>query len=260
MTCENSAEQNSLPMDLPTLMSSAAASRARTSHSLESALASKVRDLVSGGNTRGSLANYDRASSSWKTSQACLVSGWEPFAETWPRSGMMQSGTVCQLPPSAPLTDGIVSGLLPTPNTMDHLGPRSPEAYARAKTAGGCSNLKDYVQFHMLPTQSATSYGSNQGGAAGRVGPVRHSLESMARHNLWPTPTTRDWKSGCASQETRERNARPLSEEVGGALNPTWVEWLMGFPLGWTDLKDWATRSSRKSPRSSVAPSSQQKD
>jgi DNA (cytosine-5)-methyltransferase 1 len=23
----------------------------------------------------------------------------------------------------------------------------------------------------------------------------------------------------------------------GGQLNPTWVEWLMGFPLGWTDLK-----------------------
>lgn len=21
-----------------------------------------------------------------------------------------------------------------------------------------------------------------------------------------------------------------------GKLNPTWVEWLMGFPLGWTEL------------------------
>ena len=27
------------------------------------------------------------------------------------------------------------------------------------------------------------------------------------------------------------------SEEINGALNPTWVEWLMGFPLGWTDLQ-----------------------
>jgi hypothetical protein len=24
---------------------------------------------------------------------------------------------------------------------------------------------------------------------------------------------------------------------AGGKLNPTWVEWLMGWPLGWTDLK-----------------------
>ena len=51
------------------------------------------------------------------------------------------------------------------------------------------------------------------------------------------TPTARDWKSGKASQKTMDRNARPLSEQIGGSLNPTWVEWLMGWPLGWTDLK-----------------------
>lgn len=33
-----------------------------------------------------------------------------------------------------------------------------------------------------------------------------------------------------------EKNARPLSETIGGSLNPTWVEWLMGFLLGWTEL------------------------
>ena len=50
------------------------------------------------------------------------------------------------------------------------------------------------------------------------------------------TPTARDWKSGKASQATMERNSRPLSEQIGGSLNPAWVEWLMGWPLGWTDL------------------------
>ena len=29
--------------------------------------------------------------------------------------------------------------------------------------------------------------------------------------------------------------------ESGGKLNPRWVEWLMGWPLGWTDLKPLAT-------------------
>jgi hypothetical protein len=28
-----------------------------------------------------------------------------------------------------------------------------------------------------------------------------------------------------------------LATQVGGKLNPEWVEWLMGWPLGWTDLK-----------------------
>jgi hypothetical protein len=58
------------------------------------------------------------------------------------------------------------------------------------------------------------------------------------------TPTARDWRSGKASQATMERNSRPLSEQIGGSLNPTWVEWLMGFPLGWTDLKPLATDKS----------------
>jgi hypothetical protein len=28
-----------------------------------------------------------------------------------------------------------------------------------------------------------------------------------------------------------------LADQVGGQLNPTWVEWLMRWPIGWTDLK-----------------------
>ena len=51
------------------------------------------------------------------------------------------------------------------------------------------------------------------------------------------TPLARDWRSGKASQATHDRNSRPLSEQIGGSLNPTWVEWLMGWPIGWTDLK-----------------------
>jgi DNA (cytosine-5)-methyltransferase 1 len=43
-----------------------------------------------------------------------------------------------------------------------------------------------------LPTPSAVSYGSNQGGGAGRTGPVRHSLDALARLELLPTTTGRD--------------------------------------------------------------------
>ncbi len=67
----------------------------------------------------------------------------------------------------------------------------------------------------------------------------RSALERITRGSgfgLWATPTARDWRSGKASQATMERNSRPLSEQIGGLLSPTWVEWLMGWPLGWTDL------------------------
>jgi hypothetical protein len=57
------------------------------------------------------------------------------------------------------------------------------------------------------------------------------SLQQAVR--LWPTPTARDWRSGKASEMTHQKNSRPLSEEIGGSLNPTWVDWLMHWPLEW---------------------------
>jgi DNA (cytosine-5)-methyltransferase 1 len=59
-------------------------------------------------------------------------------------------------------------------------------------------------------------------------------LEDRVSMDRWATPTTRDHKSGKASQATHDRNSRPLSEQVGDRLNPTWVEWLMGWPIDWT--------------------------
>ena len=58
---------------------------------------------------------------------------------------------------------------------------------------------------------------------------------AMAVKNLWPTPIATDWKNrGC--KDNRKNREFQLQTAVGGQLNPTWVEWLMGFPLGWTDL------------------------
>ena len=101
-----------------------------------------------------------------------------------------------------------------------------------------------------LPTPSATSYGSNQGGAAGRTGKVRHSLESMARHNLWPTPRASEYKDcgpvGSKSHTHMDKRSYLCAkakdpDQPSGLLNPTWVEWLMGVPTGWTGLDSWGT-------------------
>jgi len=46
---------------------------------------------------------------------------------------------------------------------------------------------------------------------------------------MWATPIARDWKG--------EGYLGQLGTEVGGQLNPTWAEWLMGWPLGWSELR-----------------------
>ena len=51
----------------------------------------------------------------------------------------------------------------------------------------------------------------------------------------WPTPTTQDGQNNGGPAQS-ERNSLPLNAQVGGRLNPDWVEWLMGWPVGWTSL------------------------
>lgn len=46
-----------------------------------------------------------------------------------------------------------------------------------------------------------------------------------------------------ASTADNRRKDPQLGTIVGGKLNPTWVEWLIGWPLGWTDLEPLATES-----------------
>jgi len=57
----------------------------------------------------------------------------------------------------------------------------------------------------------------------------------MLGARLWPTLSSRDYRSGKGRKDNG--HTPQLPEVVGGTLNPTWVELLMGFPMGWTDLE-----------------------
>jgi hypothetical protein len=72
---------------------------------------------------------------------------------------------------------------------------------------------------------------------------VRRTDEIVS--GLWPTPNAQDHKAGMSQAKNRKQSSLPrtVSAIVGktqsecGGLNPDWVEWLMGWPIGWTDLK-----------------------
>lgn len=268
--------------ELP-LTQSVAASPAKTLAMLESALALKVKGLVCGENTGDLLARYDQGSSSWRTSQACLVSGWEPFSETFPRSGMMLSGTVYQPPPSAPLTGGTGSGLLPTP--------RANDAEKRGEIANDARNglpaaakywpspqARDYrsvtgrehlqrdnafqnlnvaaVYSTMWPTPRASEFKGT-----GPVGSKSHAHRLKkgyldATVLQFATPQARDYRTGQSERWDNPERSRNLNDQVGGSLNADWTEWLMGFPIGWTQVPGFRNpKASRVSPKGkSTAP------
>ncbi len=135
----------------------------------------------------------------------------EPSLLTWPRWGMWGDGELSERPTAEHPTSATGPGSWPTPAVRDY--------HAQGATHN------DQAQSSSLATV---------------VQKLPHK---------WPTPAARDWRSeSCSEEFFQEREAhsrgKPLSWMVHGGpaiqgtvLNPAWVEWLMGWPIGWTDLR-----------------------
>ncbi len=213
------------------LTQSAAASPVRTSASPERGRALRVSAPVYGVNMLASFASFDPASSSWRTSQLSLVADLETYSETWPRSGTMLGGIAYRLPPLAPLTAATGSGLLPTPEASN--------TKASAMRSGGRSPRN-----FLLPTPRATDGSKGMRSLAGAQAELDRgrNLDLGMIVRLWPTPDQSLWATPTAHPRThtprKVDHGEQLANQVGGSLNPTWVELLMGFPAGWTKVME----------------------
>jgi hypothetical protein len=225
-------------MTLSESTSSAGDTRASRSASLGPAEDMMTPD-TSGPPSTTPFAFYDPAGRCWRTSQGTFLWDSEMSSVTWPRSGTTRSGRAYQRQPLVRLISGGGSSWLHTPT-------------AKANQASPSMRSRDPGSWFRTP--SATDYGTNQSPSPGAA--VRPSLSTMARKGLWPTPNanrrgqsknpgSRLRKTGTKQQSTLEDAVAEAGDR--GALNPTWVEWLMGFPIGWTDLEPSATPSSPRS-------------
>jgi hypothetical protein len=205
------------------------------------------------------FARYDPATHCLRTSQASLFTPiCDEYSQTLPPHGMMRSGQCWELATWVLPTAGNASGYSwPTPNaqggtgymsgsnrdtwrpTLEGAAQMAPEGPPPAITAdeyrGKGRKAAQLWPTPNVPNGGRTTWHAEQEGNSfyheGKK--VQLVLEQAVR---LATPTSRDWRSGKASPETMARNARPLSEQVGGQLNPTWVCWLMGWPLDWEAL------------------------
>ena len=186
-------------------------------------------DPAYGANMPGSLARYDHATSSWKTSQLCLGGGLETFSETWPRSGTMRSGIAYRLPPLEPHTGATASGYWPTPNLVD--------AEGGVRTGKGQVQLCHVIQGMALWPTPTVNGNNNRAGLTEKAG---DGLSTAVK--LWPTPAARDYRApnkpdGASRLSRPPTSGEQLPNAVGGVLNPEWVELLMGFPPGHTAIR-----------------------
>jgi hypothetical protein len=66
------------------------------------------------------------------------------------------------------------------------------------------------------------------------------AFSSSRGGEMFPTPTATDYKT---VSTLGQRRGTLSGRFPGGLLNPTFVEWLIGFPVGWTDLRPSETQS-----------------
>jgi len=186
-----------------------------------------------------SFGNSNRLSSLLKT---CLASR-APFSTrvylTWKVKdtgtiGIDGEGTesrrwLFQLARLMPRMSGIDSSLWPTLTRADASG-HAQTALDRTPGQTGGTTLAGAVR--MWPTMTAGTGATGKlrtKEAVNKSGGYKGRLEDAVV--MWPTPTA-NRRSGLQSHG---KNA------ILGHLNPQWVEWLMGFPIGWTDLEPLAT-------------------
>jgi len=188
---------------------------------------------------------------------------------TWKVKVSKSNVSLYQLQASVLGTKDLESGLWATPNTMDYLPPRSAagtkklmEGHRKGRTKP--SNLREQVDpetMRMYPTPRS----SGQEDAETLI--KRKGEKAASQHNLtanvqmFPTPSASCQLDVVAPPETVKKNSSGWSVtrvgtgtkfgaklndvvnkvnqpiEPGGKLNPTFVEFLMGFPENWTKIE-----------------------
>jgi hypothetical protein len=207
-----------------------AAFHVQTSAQREKAQESMEKTQDSGEKWRGSFVKYDPDSSLWITHQCSLLGGLDEFLETWPQWGLMRDGECWEQQMLAQTIRGTESGLsekLPTPTASDY----KSQPTSKSWKAKGAINFKLSNPEIQAKWPTPTAHMAKETNA-----PSEHkrNTPTLTAQVNWATPTV------CGNYNRKgasKTSGDGLATQVGGKLNPMWVEWLMGWPLGWTDLK-----------------------
>nr|WP_264162412.1 hypothetical protein [Burkholderia cepacia] len=220
---------------------------ARTSAQPEPVMGSTANEADSGPKWLGSFAKYNPSESKWKTAQCSLLGDSDEFSETWPRWGSMRNGECFLRPIQMPLIYGSASGsevMWPTPTV--HGNYNMPGA-----SASSGWGLSSAAKLWPTPTASLAYKGGRITPRKGREG---GTLIEAVSSRMWPTPCASASKGSSPAALKRKSGKDRSNDRIdhavmasdGGQLNPEWVEWLMGWPIGHTALKPLETAKYRE--------------
>ena len=173
----------------------------------------------------GSLVRTLLVSSAWRSTRCFL---------TWKVSATPARRLLFRLVPSTPRTGGIGSPLWPTITRFDATCGDLPGKEYNGESRHAMK-LIQAAKLWPTPTASPCGITARTGGRPLEKSTKLGTQVAIAE-GLLPTPIATDWKNRGRKEREKGREFQ-LQGYVGGQLNPTWVEALMGFPVGWTELE-----------------------
>lgn len=220
--------------------------RARTSAQPEKVPGSTASEAGFGEKWRELSVRYDPDTSSWRTHRCLWDEDLSACSLTLPKWGLMRDGVLLERMTLALPTAANDAGLWPTPKAND------AEKRGNFDVTNPRNGLPAAVK--KFATPQARDFRSGQAARWDDPRRTRNLNDQIAK---WPTPVASMSKGSSPNALTRkdgqDRSNDRLDHAVmasdGGQLNPTWVEWLMGWPLGWTDLKPLETDRCRNAQR-----------
>lgn len=156
-----------------------------------------------------------------------------PAARDWKDTGNGRMGRG-QLPEA--VRDG--RGLMPTPMTTDARGSRRSTARAPHWRGSPGDTLLDRALRDADPDVDAAA--AAMAAHTSELARQESAPDAPLEHpSLWPTPKASpsgpDYARAGREGSGGDDLATAVARVETGQLNPDWVEWLMGFPLGWTN-------------------------
>lgn len=135
-----------------------------------------------------------------------------------------------------PAISETAGGSLPTPTTV------TSRQNSRSTDSSGRPLLQMAVKIGMLPTPKAADGERGRDKARARPDTKSRELATTVRDRMLPTPTVNDSKNSTLPPSQIDRDGlagamlRDPSIPTGEAtyLNPSFVEEMMGYPVGWT--------------------------
>lgn len=207
----------------------------RTSQSLEKEKELMASAAECGSTWRESLAKWDRDSSSWKTPHCLLLGDSEPFSGTWPKWGMMQDGECWEQDTPELVINGIEFGYWATPAARDY-----KDTPGMSKTREKGRSRVDQTARQVYASMDGSGLFTPPTAKETWMDVTEHSTARNAEASMQNADALgQQWMTSMITKSEVESNTP--KEERGGLLNSEWSEWLMGWPIGWTDLKPLVT-------------------